>query len=78
MVVAVLAASFDKHRHFLGVGDDAYARLTEHRRQLSKEDTQRRLQWLTTSWMHASPSRALLQRVNAYLLGPFRQVRLWT
>ena len=78
MVVAILAASFDRHRHFLGVGDDAYARLTQHRRQLSKDDTQRRLQWLTTSWMHASPSRAHLQRVNAYLLGPFRQVRLWT
>ena len=78
MVVAILAASFDRDRHFVGVGDDAYARLTEHRRCLSKDDTQRRLQWLTTSSMHASPSRAHLQRVNAYLLGPFRQVRLWT
>lgn len=78
MVVATLAASFDKDRHFVGMGDDAYAHLTEHRRRLSKDDTQRRLQWLTASSLHASPSRAHLQRVNAYLLGPFRQVRLWS
>ena len=80
VAVAILAASYDQHRQFLGTGTDAHQKLTKHRKRISKDDTQRRLQWITGS-VHSvsqtSPSRAHLQRVNAYLMGPLRQVRLW-
>lgn len=80
LAVAVLAASFDEHRHLIGVGQaaaDAQAAMTAHRTRLSKDATQRRLQWLTGSVSTASPSRSHLQRVNAFLIGPLRQVRVW-
>ena len=80
VAVAILAASYDQYRQFLGTGTDAHQKLTKHRKRISKDDTQRRLQWITGS-VHSvsqtSPSRAHLQRVNAYLMGPLRQVRLW-
>lgn len=77
LAVAVLAASFDHNRHFLGAGDNAQSRLTHHRMRVSKDDTQRRMQWISGSGLHGAPSRALLQRVNAFLMGPSRQVTVW-
>ena len=74
LAVAVLAACYDDHRMLL----TTRAALTAHREQLTKNSTQRRLQWLTSSVATASPSRAHLQRVNAYLMGPLRQVRRYT
>lgn len=79
LAVAVLAASMDEHRQLIGAGQvhEAPALLTAHRRTLTKDTTQRRLQWVTSSVSDVAPSRALLQRVNAFLMGPGRQVRLW-
>lgn len=72
LVVAVLAASFDEHRALLST---VPAR-SEHRRTLSKDITRRRLQWVVGASERISPSRAHLQRVNAFLIGPHRAVRM--
>ncbi|WFD18024.1 tRNA A64-2'-O-ribosylphosphate transferase [Malassezia caprae] len=77
LVIAVLAASFDENRRGLFGGADAHARLTAHRLRITKDTTQRRLQWFTSAVSAGAPSRAHLQRVNAYLMGPQRQVRVW-
>ena len=77
LAIAVLAASFDEHRHGLFGGPDAHERLTAHRLRITKDTTQRRLQWFTSAVSAGAPSRAHLQRVNAYLMGPQRQVRVW-
>ncbi|WFD25556.1 tRNA A64-2'-O-ribosylphosphate transferase [Malassezia nana] len=45
LAVAVLAASYDEHRHGLFGTHDAHARLTAHRQRITKDTTQRRLQW---------------------------------
>lgn len=71
LAVAVLAASFDEHRALIPT-DDARS---VHRAQLTKDAVRRRLQWVLTASPHLAPSRAYLQRVNACLLGPQRQVR---
>ncbi|WFD29340.1 tRNA A64-2'-O-ribosylphosphate transferase [Malassezia sp. CBS 17886] len=77
LAVAVLAACYDERRALVGDGAQApYGALTQHRRILSKDVTQRRLQWFVSSCA-AAPSRSHLQRVNAFLMGPHRQVRLW-
>jgi len=77
LVIAVLAASFDEKRRGLFGSADAQARLTAHRLRITKDTTQRRLQWFTSAVSAGAPSRAHLQRVNAYLMGPQRQVRVW-
>lgn len=71
LAIAVLAASYSEDRVFLASPD---AR-TAHRTHLSKDATKRRLQWVVSASPRISPSRAYLQRVNAYLIGPHRQ---WT
>lgn len=70
LAVAVLAASFDNARQLVGASDDDPRRI-DHRHTLSKDATRRRLQWLVGSGGTA-PSRALLQRVNSFLIGPQR------
>lgn len=80
LAVAILAACYDEHRSLVGGGlpdAEAHERLTAHRRTLSKDTTRRRLQWLVSAVQTASPSRSHLQRVNEYLMGPQRRVRLW-
>lgn len=68
LAIAVLAASFGNDRRYIGPIDDGAARMA-HRRSLSKDTTRRRLQWLVGAGGTA-PSRALLQRVNSFLIGP--------
>lgn len=80
LAVAILAACYDEHRSLVGgtrPDAEAHERLTAHRRALSKDTTRRRLQWLVSAVQTASPSRSHLQRVNEYLMGPQRRVRLW-
>ncbi|WFD33975.1 tRNA A64-2'-O-ribosylphosphate transferase [Malassezia cuniculi] len=69
LAVALLAASFDDTRQLTGPASRA-----EHRKSITKDTTKRRLQWVVGSGGTA-PSRALLQRVNSFLIGPQRAYR---
>lgn len=66
LVVAVLASCFTDQRQLI-VDEPS---LANHKAQISKDATTRRLQWLVSANPRAAPSRAFLLRINELLISP--------